>query len=87
MTTQLLIYERAVPISKQRHNDWSVKTGRNYDFARHVNSVPLVAAEFQAAAAEYAIVFAGTEKAVMPSVILGVRERENLYVSDDGVWG
>nr|VFK04745.1 MAG: SapC protein [Candidatus Kentron sp. H]VFK04761.1 MAG: SapC protein [Candidatus Kentron sp. H]VFK08358.1 MAG: SapC protein [Candidatus Kentron sp. H] len=86
MTTQLLIYERAVPISKQRHHDWSVKVGKNYTFARRVNSVPLVAAEFYAAAAEYAIVFAGTEKAVMPSVILGIRERENLYVSDTGKW-
>nr|VFJ57055.1 MAG: SapC protein [Candidatus Kentron sp. DK] len=86
MTTQLLIYERAVPISKQRHNDWSVKAGKDYTFASHVNSVPLVAAEFQAASAEYPIVFAGTEKAVMPSVILGVREKENLYVSDNGLW-
>ena len=86
VSTQLLIYERVVPISKRRHQDWSVKVGKNYAFTRHVNSVPLVAAEFQAAAAEYAIVFAGTEKAVMPSVILGIRERENLYVSRTGEW-
>lgn len=86
MTTQLLIYERAVPISKQRHNDWSVKAGKDYSFASYANSVPLVAAEFPAASAEYAIVFAGTEKAVMPAVILGVQEKENLYVTDTGIW-
>lgn len=86
MATQLLIYERAVPISKQHHHDWSVKVGKNHAFARYVNSVPLVAAEFRVAAAEYVIVFAGTEKAAMPSVILGIRERENLYVSDTGEW-
>ena len=50
MSTQLLIYERAVPLSSQRHKDWSVKTGTDYVFARQVNSVPLVAVEFPHAA-------------------------------------
>ena len=74
MTTQLLIYQRAVPVSKQRHGDWSVKAGGDYAFTRHVNSVPLTAVEFPSAAPEYAIVFAGTQEAVMPVVILGTAE-------------
>ena len=86
MTTQLLIYEHAVPVNSQRHGDWSVKAGADYGFARHVNAVPLMATEFQAAAAEYAIVFTGTEDAVMPAVILGVRERENLFIAEAGSW-
>lgn len=86
MTTQLLIYESAVPISKEKHKDWSVKTGTNFDFAQQVNSVPLTAVEFASAAADYAIVFAGNEKALMPAVILGVRDKENLYVSETGNW-
>lgn len=86
MATQLLIYDRAVPVSKQRHGTWSVKTGTDYGFARRVNSVPLMAAEFPHAAAEYAIVFAGAKGAVMPVVVLGVRDRENLYVTDQGGW-
>jgi hypothetical protein len=86
MTTQLLIYERAVPVTQQRHGDWSIKTGTDYTFARHVNSVPLMATEFQSAAAEYAIVFAGTEEAVMPAVILGFRDRQNLFLTDTGGW-
>ena len=86
MTTQLLIYERALPVSKERHRDWSVKVGTDFTFARRVNAVPLMAGEFPRATAEYAIVFAGTEESVMPTVILGVQNRQNLYLTDTGAW-
>ncbi|MCD2452319.1 SapC family protein [Methylicorpusculum oleiharenae] len=86
MSTQLLIYERAVPLSSQRHKGWSVKTGADYAFARQVNSVPLVAVEFPHAAAEYSIVFAGNDEAMMPVVILGMRENENLYLNESNAW-
>jgi len=86
MTTQLLIYEHAEPVNKKKHNDWSVKVGNNYDFAKNINSVPLTAVEFSSAAAEFSIIFAGNDDAVMPAAILGVRDQENLYVSDDGQW-
>jgi len=86
MSTQLLIYERAVAVNKQKHKDWSVKTGNSYDFAKNINSVPLTAVEFPSAAAEYSIIFAGNEDAVMPAVILGVRDQENLYLSEEGTW-
>ena len=87
MAKQLLIYERAVPVSRQRHGDLSVKTGNNFGFAKHVNSVPLMAAEFALAAAEYAIVFAGQGEDIIPVVLLGVRDNENLFVNEDGAWG
>lgn len=86
MATQLLIYERAVPVNKGRHGEWSVKAGTRYAFARHVNSVPLMAVEIASAAADYAVVFTGTEEAVMPVVILGIRDKENLFVSADDEW-
>jgi len=86
MTTQLLIYETAVPVSSGRHADCSVEAGKQYSFARNVNSVPLMAVEFPNAAAEYAVVFAGTKDAMMPAVILGLRGNENLYLSSEGAW-
>jgi hypothetical protein len=85
MATQLLIYETAVPVSGGRHGKCSVEV-RNYEFSRGVNSVPIVAAEFPQAAAEYAIVFAGNADEIMPAVILGAREKENLYLSEEGGW-
>lgn len=85
MATQLLIYERAVPVSQQRHRDWHIKTGTDYGYAGKVNSVPLVAAEVTVAAQTYPIVFAG-ETDVVPVVLLGVRDGENLFVDKDGNW-
>lgn len=83
MAKQLLIYESAVPVSKTKHRDWSVKTGTSFAFAKNINSVPITAIEFPNAAQEYAIVFAGKDDTIAPVVILGVRENENLYISAD----
>ena len=86
MTTQLLIYETVVPLSFARHRDSSVEIGGNYSFSGKVNSVPLMAVEFPQAAADYAIVFGGTQGNIMPVVILGLRGNENLYLSKDATW-
>jgi hypothetical protein len=86
MPAQLLIYESAVPVSQARHGQWSIEVGGDYAFSKHVNSVPLMAVEFPNAASEYSIVFAGTEEAVVPAVILGMRNDENLYLAEQGDW-
>ena len=38
MTTQLLIYETAVPVSSGRHAKASVQAGTGFDFTRKLNS-------------------------------------------------
>jgi hypothetical protein len=86
MTAQLLFYESAVPLSKERHRDWSVRTGGDFHFARTANAVPLAAAEFAAAAGEYVIVFTGSGDTLLPAAILGLRDGENLFVSAGGQW-
>jgi hypothetical protein len=86
MTKQLQYYERAVPVSSKRHGSWSLETRSDYEYADHSNSVPLAAAEFAAAAADYAIVFVGEEGAVRPVVLLGLNSDENLYVDEQGNW-
>jgi SapC len=86
MTKQLLIYERAVQVNPARHRNISIKTGADYRFANSVNSVPLMTVEFDPACAEYAIVFAGEESAIMPVALLGIRDGENLYVDEQGAW-
>ena len=86
MSTQLLIYETAVPVSSGRHGKASIEAGKGYGFARKINSVPLTAVEFPLAAADYAIVFAQSGDEVVPVVILGARAGENLYVKDDDSW-
>lgn len=86
MAKQLLIYERATALSRQRHADWSVKLSGNYGFAKQVNSVPLMVAEFAFAAPDCAIVFGGQPGEIIPVVLLGVRDNENVNVGDDGGW-
>ncbi|SOH93279.1 SapC protein [Monaibacterium marinum] len=86
MTKQLMIYERAVPVSSDAHRDWSVQAGRDFSFASEINSVPLLAAEFAAAAGEHTIVFAGEGDAIFPSVILGQRDGQNAHVNAEGTW-
>jgi SapC len=86
MPKQLLIYEKAVPVTRQRHGDVSIKAGGDYGFAKNVNSVPLLASEFDLSSIEYAIVFSGEGQEVMPAVLLGIRDSENLYIDENGVW-
>lgn len=86
MTTQLLFYENATMVTAKSHGDLCVRAGDSYSFASKVNSVPLTAIEFAAAAAHYPIVFAGTEDHVMPAVILGASDAENVFIEADGGW-
>jgi hypothetical protein len=86
MTKQLLIYKQAKPITIDAHKDTSIKVQADFGFARDVNSVPIVAAEFTSAAADMAIVFAGTEDAMFPAVLLGLEADKNEFVNVDGAW-
>lgn len=86
MSTQLLIYETAVPVSSGRHAKASIEAGTGYAFTRKLNSVPLMAVEFPQACPEYAVVFAQSGEDVVPVVILGARQSENLYLADDDAW-
>lgn len=86
MSTQLLFYAQAKPVNANEHRDLCVKTGTDYGFARGVSAVPLTAAEFALAATEYTIVFAGSDEAVAPMVILGADKDQNLYVNEDNSW-
>jgi hypothetical protein len=81
-----MIYETAVPLSHSRHRNWFLQAGTDFAFCRNVNSVPLVTAEFERAALEYAIVFGGTGDLVTPVAVLGIRADENSYVRSDGTW-
>lgn len=86
MSKQLLFYENATPVSSKRHREWSVKSGRNYGFAKTTNSVPLMAIEFPNAAIEYPIVFASSGDNIFPVAILGMQDKNNLFIDDEGTW-
>ncbi len=45
-----------------------------------------MAVEFAKAAGEYAVIFAGDDKRVMPAAVLGIQNDSNLYVDEEGRW-
>jgi hypothetical protein len=83
---QLLIYDNITPLTRQAHGNLSLRRPETFEFARETNAVPLVAAEFPLAAADYAIIFTDTEEGIVPAVVLGARNAENLFVGADGKW-
>jgi hypothetical protein len=86
MSTQLLIYENVVPLSKERHAKCSVEVGTDYAYTRKLNSLPLLATEFVQTAREFPIVFRVADNAIQPVVILGMKAEENLFIKADGQW-
>ena len=86
MSKKFMFYQDAVPVSKERHADLSVKTGADYRFAAEATAVPLTAVEIPAAASEYAVVFGGTDDAVLPAAVLGIEAGQNHFVGADGAW-
>ena len=86
MDTQLLFYNDVAPITAERHSNWHAKEIKDFSFAKKTNSVPLMAAEFLSALADYPIVFAGDEESVIPVLLLGMRNDENAFVGPDGDW-
>ncbi len=78
-----LFYQNIIPLNKHIHGKTRVVAsgGAGYNFVSNVNSVPLVAGEFMEAGKEYSIVFSrNEEKSIVPVVLLGVRQGENLFI-------
>jgi len=83
VTKQLLIYDDVVAVDSEKHKNFSVKLDAGFNFAKEINSAPLLVTEFVEAAKEFSVVFSGDDQ-VMPVVILGIDD--NAYVSDTNEW-
>jgi len=86
MSKQLLIYDKVVPVSRESHRDIAVQRTSTLDFAKDINSVPIVDSEFSRVASEMPIVFAKTEKGAMPLALMGTAQDRNAFVTDEGLW-
>ena len=83
-----LSYGKPALLDRVKHRRTRVRPGAGFAFARNTNSLYVAAAEFNEAAKEYAIVFSrsGTGGQPVPVLLLGMRDRENLYVSEGDRW-
>ena len=88
------LFKKVAPLSKERHSDTFLETGTGYDFAREMSFVPAVVIEFSDLVSDYT--FAFIEKGSDPNnyfveevgvvALLGLKEKENLYIKADGSW-
>ncbi|MBL8508446.1 SapC family protein [Chitinimonas sp. JJ19] len=82
-----MFYNNVVPLDASKHADLKLSLAQNFNFAAKVHAVPVVGAEFSSLMRDYAIVFAETgEKTYSPTVMLGLRAQENLFVDAEGNW-
>ena len=83
----MMFYERIVPLNSQVHKDLKYKRSSDFGFARKVNSVPVLVAEFAVALKHYPIVFVkAKDEQVMPLLLLGLADGANAFVTDEGLW-
>lgn len=85
--SEVLFYERPVPLNRTQHKDLRLKGIPNVKFAAQAHSVPLTGAEFPIAARDVPILFAGQGMDdAGPMALLGLRQNENLLVDENGHW-
>ncbi|TFY97668.1 SapC family protein [Ramlibacter humi] len=85
--SETLYYEKPVLLNRDKHRARRIRPAPGFGFARNANSLYLAGVEFTEACKEYAIVF--TRQAggrVAPVVVLGLRNKENLFVDGGERW-
>ena len=84
---ETMYYEKPVLLHRDKHRRRKVLPSTSYGFARKANSLYIAGVEFNEASREYAIVFTRAASGkVVPVVMLGLRNRENLYVDEAERW-
>jgi hypothetical protein len=84
---RVMFYERPVLLNRDQHKKKRIEPSASFAFAAQANSLYVAGVEFIEACKEYPIVFtqiAGGK--VVPVAVLGLREGENLFVTEDGKW-
>ena len=79
-----LFYKDPAPVTAATHGDFKIQSERDFSFAQATNAVPITTPEFVLAARHYPIVFVGD--LMVPTVALGFRTDQNLFVSGNGEW-
>jgi len=83
----MLFYDQVQPLNSENHAQWRIAPQATWSFAAKAHAVPLLAQEFVAAQADYAIAFAKDEAGTyMPVALLGLKAEHNLFVNAQGQW-
>jgi hypothetical protein len=83
----LLMYERLVPVDREKHRTLRIHQGPGrLGFARETNSMLLAATELPLAALDYPCVFVQSGDSHTLVAVVGLRDKENLLVDAAGNW-
>jgi len=81
------MYTKLQPINKIEDKNKAIKEAQNFSYAKEQISVPLTITEFYEACKDYPILFAkDLNGSWMATAMLGYKEKENLFIDEEGVW-
>lgn len=79
-----LFYSQPEILRKELHAELGLSGEAKFDFARTANAIPVTVSEFASAGLHYPIIFVGANST--PVAVTSVRQGDNLFVGEDGVW-
>jgi SapC len=83
----MLIYDKLVPVNREQHKSLKVQASTQHlSFARELNSTLLATPELPMAALDYPCVFVGSEGQHTLVAVVGLRDKDNLFLDDAGRW-
>jgi Holliday junction resolvase len=81
------MYKKLQPINKIEDKNKGIKEVKSFSYAKEQISVPLAITEFYEACKDYPILFAkDVNGSWMATAMLGYKEKENLFIDEEGVW-
>ena len=86
VSNQAIFYSQAAPLNPRKHADWRLQSRSGYEFSRNANCVPVMAVEFLKAGRENPVVFLEQNGIILPVGLLGLRQGENLCLTEEGGW-
>jgi len=85
LSGNVLFYGKPEPLSIEAHSGLGVDpVDQPYKFAASTNIVPLTVTEFAPSALSYPVIFVGDAR--QPVAVMGLRQGENLFISDGGAF-
>lgn len=80
-----LFYSDPVPLDSKQHKNLGLVKDFGFGFTKEINAVPINLVEMPQICHFYPIAFSPDE-AAMPVALLGLRDKENLFVNAKGQW-
>jgi len=82
-----VFYSKLTALDKEKHRDVKLHVSNNFSAFSSTNALPIAGVEFIEAAREHVIAFIDyMDEGIIPVYVLGVRDNENLVVTEDGKW-